>query len=192
MTLQMLDFCDDSRRYDKPFIEGGYEYATDGKVAVRRKIDAPDSSEIPIKNIGKIVFEDSYPLDPNAEPIDIPPFVDCEKCKNKAFTYTKSECDECLGEGESECNECGCVSACRECEGSGKVDTRVDCESCKERYCFDINCECELAENIGIKLARNGVKQVLRCVDIKAVRFHLVDEGGEYEGVVMLRCRDDR
>lgn len=104
-------FCDpDNGRYslEKPFVWDGFEYATDGRIAVRRPTNEPDTDltqrRVPSRDAVSSVF-DPIPTDLTFEPI--PP------------RDLDGECDCDLGTIRCEC--CEHETPCSGCYGSGRL-----------------------------------------------------------------------
>jgi transcription elongation factor Elf1 len=186
MPVNIKDFCDTERSGTKrePFIIDGWEYATDGVVAIRRKTDKPNTDHdfrVPKSIVG--IFERKNAIDESKQPIKLPAFESCKECRDKVFTYHEVECDECGGEGESECPRCGHESECEECDGTGNVDEMIKCDRCELRYTVDANETHELAAKYCLLLARHGVHEIRQaCID--TARFEIVDGEYGFEGII--------
>jgi len=141
---QIFDLCCDcDGRFGKPFHHGGYLYATDGRIVVRRVEEGPDAKNIPRVDdaFSKNTAQSWSPF-----VVDIPL---CESCGGNIRKLTDQcpicdgdgECEECDGEGEkqcsccdkmSDCDECGGLGDCPECNGTGACDPYVEqCYDCK-------------------------------------------------------------
>jgi len=97
-TFSLLaDFCGVTKQLNKPFCDGKYTYASDGKVIVR--FPGGEITEILVcsPGISKLRFEQSGELVPLPE---LP-------------KETKAICDICGGQGK--------VTICPECDGDGNI-----------------------------------------------------------------------
>jgi len=135
--------CDCDGRFEKPFHKGGYLYATDGRICIRRVEEGPDAKNIPRVDE---VFSNNAPKSWRPFQVNIPL---CECCNGEIRKISNQcpscdgdgECYECNGEGEkecsccdkmSDCDECGGLGDCPECNGTGICDPYVDrCYDCK-------------------------------------------------------------
>jgi hypothetical protein len=145
MKLEDLQkFCsnDESRTgITQPFTWDSYTFATDGKIMVRvPKVEGVLEGG----NAGRYstqprLYECNHIIE-NGEPhllLSLPPnwrdipdkTVPCPTCRGKK---KGSECSECEGEGEIECDHCGHESECKNCDGTGFFgDTEGEnCERC--------------------------------------------------------------
>lgn len=189
MPLNMQDFCDTDGRLKGPFVLDGWEYATDGSVAIRRKTDKPNTEQywrIP-KTIASI-FEIQNAVDETTLPIVLPTFEPCSECEDRVFTWEEVECDECYGTGESKCHTCGHVDDCDECDGTGKVDEQIKCDHCEHRYTVSVNEKNVLKARLCLLLAKNGVREVRPTVD-NSGRFEIVDGDDKFDGIVLFAVR---
>ena len=143
-------FCNTKKgRYhlDEPFFQGGWKYATDGRIAVRAPADEPDTKGMR-PDMAKIFSstspESAVPF-PELEMADAEcqdcdgtgkAMIECPDCKGDGSTL----CPECDGTGEIECGECGdytdcglCVEddGCPRCKGLGTVPEGETCPFCE-------------------------------------------------------------
>ena len=156
-TIDLTKFCcepDDNCRYDfsKPFTRGGWTYASDGRISVRVKTDAPDTDLTKVAPAWNLNWGlcskavDPLPTDPY--PLVKNVVEKCPDCHGE-----ERDCDECNGTGNVLCEECGYSHTCKKCDGSGDgtVYTPKNCKTCSnlreirvERttaYIFDIGSE---------------------------------------------------
>lgn len=109
-AIPMQDFCGDLRRYRRPFVMGGFLWATDARVLVRVPSDGPDSTP------------DEGITFPNAPAIFNSSFQEAGRfvpLRNREFEMEM--CLDCCGEPLPPCGACGCHPACKQCGGSGSV-----------------------------------------------------------------------
>lgn len=114
VSLDLLQqFCRQHEgRYDfeKPFVQRGYRYATDGVVMIR------------VPATGEIDTQTELPFDLNAKFFTRPKFATAEFIPFPAVEvkYTKTACEACFGNGK---HSCGCEYCkdyeCRDCGGVG-------------------------------------------------------------------------
>jgi hypothetical protein len=112
---------------DKPYIQDGWLYATDGRIVVRTPSSEPDTEGRGPKNTND-VFAGDFDDEPTPIPdTDYPTEKTvCPHCGGaKDF---EDKCEECEGCGRTRCFECGRSWDCPECKGTGKVDGCGQCE----------------------------------------------------------------
>lgn len=104
--VDLAPFCDNgdgsvSERYDvrEPFVRDGYEYATDGRICIRRR--SKKASE-KVRKVPKPApfFETVLEFQP------VPPPERGDDCMN-------------CSHGQRECDSCGQMIQCKACNGSG-------------------------------------------------------------------------
>lgn len=118
-----------------PWNQGGYTFASDGRVIVRvDEQEVPEVSGVNRTN-GNLILESHIDV---AKWISIkniePEMHACTTCAGKG--HGPFVCDECDGAGETECYHCGQDSHCDACNGLGeygaKGETCPECEGKKE------------------------------------------------------------
>lgn len=123
IDLQEFCECDEYPRYEinKPWVESGWRYATDGRVLVRvPAIDEPDSPQ-PINGKKRPRgFEIMQPVDG-----DWLPWPQIKKCTMCGSRDRRMPCDHCSGSGICIC-ECENEHKCGHCNGTGKRE----CTTC--------------------------------------------------------------
>ena len=115
---------------DRPFRDGEYICATDGRVVVRLHDPAneypSDAKGPPVHDLG---WSNAY-----GSPVRMPPLPElftetCRKCKGNP----KVKCKRCGSEGWIECPECGNEYPCPECAG----DHEIVCDNCEDGKVVD-------------------------------------------------------
>jgi hypothetical protein len=118
----LLPFCDDEegRKYQLhlPVVRNGFEYATDGRIAVRRPTEKSNSQNRIYPKIEEI-FQG---IPRESDFIPIPPQEFDGKCG-----------DDCLN-GTSYCTECENDSECYRCAGTGSEQVWIDRLAVSPRY----------------------------------------------------------
>jgi len=159
MAIDLQQFCiKEPCRYaiNKPFMQRGCLYATDGRIAIRTKMDGPDSHD-------KV---------PNAHAL----FAKYTWTKLKPLPPLKLKCSACGGTGYVTCPTCKCDHACEQCDGQMPSDpVRLF------GYLFDPHCLALVASipDVKAKCADTGDKDSLGN---KA--FALVFGNGQYQGIL--------
>lgn len=140
---EMRNFCSNDREdLAEPFGYRGFNYATDGKVAVRCPTGDPfqmlkhESKAMMVEK----VFKD---VDWNTRFVKIPEYnrevktSECERCKGSGKEKT---CPECDGSGivgfSNEYSDYEC--SCETCMGGTKKPDEMDCEECNGKGEIDI------------------------------------------------------
>lgn len=128
MDLQV--FCDPTANrfaIGKPWVFGGWLYATNGRIAVRVPSSEPDSAP------EELSFVKGYELFGNFRdcPIDWPTLphiaVACRECNGTGRKLIT--CATCKGDGQHYC-DCGNEHDCGHCGGSGTVPGKERCIFC--------------------------------------------------------------
>lgn len=124
--LELFVSKDDTREWLlQPFKQKDYYYATDAIVAVRLPVSIAKfdykEQEKP-KNIAELFEEQgTFKAEINIRKLD-------NQLKPNIIEETKEEkvkCYRCNGEGEAECEECGGIGTCCDCEGEGRYIANV-------------------------------------------------------------------
>lgn len=135
--IDLLKFCDSIPRphalwTSKPFVRGGYRYATNSKMAVRvPSVDADSDIDARPQTLGLLVgYFDDFPaivdtLWPEVETAT--DLVQCNECGGHG--NHSIDCEECDGDGYEVCHSCGHEDDCEACNGEGEV-AGDDCEAC--------------------------------------------------------------
>ena len=110
----------------KPNLLEGFIYATDGHILIR----------VPaIQAEGTVENNPDYP---NAEKViqgiidncyiefDFSKKFDCEFEPLYEKVLKKEECEQCDGDGNCTCDECGTQHECGECDGTGEIETYIN------------------------------------------------------------------
>ena len=112
MKEKLKVFCHKTNpRIAEPWTSDGFVFATNGQVLIR--ITGPVEGVIPRFNpvdCMKVIQENPEPQEWFPVPDVTPPKEPKEKI-----------CDECDGNGETNCRTCGQVTDCPECGGIGKI-----------------------------------------------------------------------
>jgi hypothetical protein len=122
---------EDSRYHlSKTWVQGGYEWATDGRLMVGFACDLPDTEDGNFPNAASL-FGSQVPL---AEPLPIAlPEPDnrdvCYECRG--LKMVTRYCPACKGDGEVECENCGNEMPCRHCGGYGRIPDYAKDERCR-------------------------------------------------------------
>lgn len=189
MPINFQDFCDDWFRCPQPWIAGGCEYATDGKILVRRKTNKPDSVQgFKPPNARDLIKDQLAILEHNKDStvIPLPEFVSCDLCGGMTFTTQMDECDTCDGSGTDVCSECGHEDECEDCDGAGEYESIDECGPCIGRYTVTIDATHNIAPRYVALLAKHGVKLVRRVTD-SSVYFEIDVDGDHADGMLMIR-----
>lgn len=132
--LNLMPFCstDTNRKnIQKPWSLNGFTYATDGKILVQIEGSHADPNEgAPKLSLdGGFRFNHSEMQDWIELPavIDPPKTSDCTTCKG---TGSASECKECQGDGNVECDY-GHDHECPKCDGIGSTPSK-DGKTCSD------------------------------------------------------------
>jgi len=149
---------------DKPFVQNGFAYATNAKIIVRQKTDAPDSDgKLPDVN----ALFDEFRGD---QIVEIP-----------EVEFHEHICEECNGRGIWVCNECKQCVICDACEGEGKFSDPLSF--------VPLSCSFGISNRYAAILYRNGVRTACLPDDPdRPCRFH-VDE--DIEGLLVRTIKDD-
>ncbi len=108
---------------DRPFRDGEYVCATDGRIVVRLHDPANEyPSDAKGPPVGSLPWSEKH-----GPPMRMPPLPEavvepCPKCKGTR----KVECGRC-DEGKIKCSECGNIYRCPDCVGG-----EFPCEKCKD------------------------------------------------------------
>lgn len=129
-----ISVCDDNRpQLRKPFKQGDYIYASNGKMAVRKKssadFDTDDVSEVKMDILPWDDFNKEWKWTEVPAVTKESAMMVCRTCKGKKFIAL---CPECNGEGDIECN-LGHMHDCERCNRKGIVDDgKLDtvCDRC--------------------------------------------------------------
>lgn len=163
-------------RYNIPciFVRDGYECATDGRMAIRRKTDKPSDGG------GFATFHDVFKGHPIASALvseiadpGVPDVV----------VGNATDCEKCHGCGEIECDECGHTNDCKQCDGRGYTGRK---DESPERLPVKIGDAWFNADYIAALWAI-GVREVRTTLANKPLYFEL----GEYQGLVMPIHREE-
>lgn len=144
-------FCDKSDgRYklSAPFVKHGRTVATDGRIIVVLDDDAgqdsedgryPDWQSVVISRDFIDSFSESLPFEDSEREISEP----CDKCKSLGYLeetreFKQVQCDECRGNREVDCHECGQRTKCKACDGDGEIKYCIvtRCPDCNGQSCL--------------------------------------------------------
>lgn len=129
---ELKSFCDSDRHAMKqPFSIGNYTYATDGHICIRvKRLNEINENEY-APNPNKILVWDHNKIEKwfDLPKYNLDDFSYCSACQG---TGKATECEECEGAGEIECESCSHKSDCNSCDGSGGYPGGDNiCYSCK-------------------------------------------------------------
>lgn len=134
LVVSLEPFCSDEREYlEKPFLQDGYVYATNGRIAVRVKHEGLTNARVQTRPNMAEIFK-SF-VNEGFEPVTFT-LPDCEICHNKR-TVIDTKCYTCDGFGRIE-HDCDCQYCtkdrefCDDCKGTGKVDPEECLCECSE------------------------------------------------------------
>jgi hypothetical protein len=176
-AIGLRKFCAESGSrlaIDEPFIQDGWQYATNGIIAVRipaaeGEPDTPPNEKQRRRPRMKDVFtpivaaDDKWTAWPHVDP--------CSTCTATGLVL----CEECNGEGQ--CNQCKCKSEheCGFCDGEGKVECDLCCANGSLEHRFG---NAELARKLAYLVSQlPNVQYVPQPEAEGAVRFKF--DGGE-------------
>lgn len=153
----------------EPWMLDGYLYATDGRVCVRMKRDAPNSDKSPV-DVKSLPWDKSLYTN---TPIPLPSHIDpplpikhCEECEGEGEVVDVI-CKECNGSGNIEC-DLGHTHYCGECDGQGKTTLAGPCFGCdgkglmeQEYFPVEITDDVFIMDRYARPLRRYGAKLFL-------------------------------
>lgn len=158
-------FCDSGvTRYsfESPFVKGGFEYATDARIAVRRATEKPDvdfeTRRLPFQETMEALF--AFP-----EHLRFSPLPDPEYAGN---------CD-CCGSGVIRCECCDHEKPCNRCCGTGAEKSWIG------RYSIGVRLDRKIRSLPSVEFAS--------WVERESIIFRSVPTG--IVGVVAANTRDD-
>ena len=130
--INLQIFCSNERtNLEEPFVDNGFEYATDGKILIAVKTDKPDSEDRHPKNTQQL-FERVW--DESWEPIKIrwPDRTEHKCCFCNGDGLKRHQCNICEGFGRHTC-DCGTEHDCGYCDGEGysKCEDSEICPECE-------------------------------------------------------------
>jgi len=143
---------------DKPFVQNGFAYATDAKIIVRQKTDAPDT-DVVVPSVGDL-FDDFR----GGQSVEIP-----------EVEFDERICEECGGKGEWICTECKQDVICSACEGNGNFSDPL--------LFVPLSCGFGISNRYAAILYRHGVRTACLPDDPdRPCRFYV---GEDIEGLLM-------
>lgn len=119
----------DYSRYNigKPFIQNGWRYATDGRIAIREPAPGESDSEGKYPRMVEL-FKPAKCTEPWPEPTGEVRWDRCDDCCGSGVAH--DICPECNGKGMEECPKSGNVEECGKCKGAGTIPTDMPCPVC--------------------------------------------------------------
>lgn len=185
-TINMAVFClpmeeanESSAPLCKPWVKGGYEYATDGKIIARRRTDQPDNFTDHHSTRINIAawFEFSEMGEPTSE-VEAPSPTPCPECAGVG-KVNFVPCAACIGTGDLECS-CGHQHECEECNGEGKIKSPLGKLS-----------ECPDCDGLGSFWNHAGTKLAGMVIQDKYLAL-IVGHGAEIRAATSRGLRGDR
>ncbi len=184
------DFTGDDTPVNKVVVYGGYVWATNLHVLIRRPQDGePETGRNVFPNADKLFRKHGFQrgrcvekFPPNGEMAA----EDCESCR--ATGRELVDCDACRGGGECFCDSCDNGHSCGHCAGTGKTRSPERCRVCKGQRKVAIPAD----RDIGGKLiAGKYIKLINTLKDVrfrsdgdKGTVLHFV-AAGDVEGLSM-------
>jgi hypothetical protein len=138
--IDLTRFCAEENRFaaamDRPWVNGGWRYACDGRIGVR--VPAPSEADSkppfglrfpPAAEIFAPVSWEGLKLSPWPEDGWVDGKTPCWGCDGTG-RVERQTCQRCEGKGEIECGECGHDYECPGCCGVGFTGRGKDCPTC--------------------------------------------------------------
>ena len=110
-------------------VKDGWQYASDGRIAVRERCNDPDTINKKTIDWNHAFVGGTYRNEPTLIPstnYDLEPST-CNKCNGKSVHST--ECPDCEGYGTIECIECEHERECEKCDATGKIGACSECDN---------------------------------------------------------------
>lgn len=180
MTTTQIDlqkFCerDETPRYDinQPWVEGGWRYATDGRVLVR--VPAPDEPDSP-RPVNNKKRPRAFEILQPAVDGDWEPWPAIDRCSTCGSDRRMMPCDNCHGNGMCICDDCECEHKCGQCQGTGEEE----CMTCMGSHGVDhMFGQSKLAHRYAYMISKlpNAVYLPTEDKDAALIRFKF--DGGE-------------
>jgi hypothetical protein len=109
---------------EKSWVQDGWRYATNGRVAIRAR-DNASNSEGRLPDIAGIFDGGDW----TACDAPLPPANGkTQTLRCSAFHEGTGTCKECDGAGTCECPDCDAMHDCGRCDGTGRVEGELDAE----------------------------------------------------------------
>lgn len=150
---------DPKRGLGSPWNQGGWTYATDGRVILRfptSEMDSPENEHRP--NVGKLFDEHWGAGDMRQWPY--PPIVDlCMNCGGTDEITKTLPCKRCRGSKRMDCHCCGQETDCDECDDGTRQSTDK-CPCTGDAYV-------QLPIDAGHAIARKYVRRISRLSGVE-------------------------
>lgn len=123
-----------AKNWLKPFIVGGWQIATDGKIAVRIPCEGfPDTPGIKA-SVDEVFSRADFStcITPWPDTSFVRGGDTCQTCDGYGY-LDRVKCKACDGVGTVECPHCGNEDDCEHCSGKGHVHGGKPCPDCKTK-----------------------------------------------------------
>ena len=129
--INLQIFCSNERTgFEKPFVDNGFEYATDGRILVAVKTDKPDTESRRPKDCRQL-FERIWDEGWKPVKMSMPERTTHKCCFCNGDGIKRDQCNICDGFGLHTC-DCGTEHTCGYCdEGEILSETGVKCTMCE-------------------------------------------------------------